>query len=288
MLDVLTFCWHDPLLEGSRQRRPARAPQVRIDNIMSRRRARKAGVVYQPPPRETPAVTAATGPRAFKPEYINRLAQLVKKNLPVEHRFVCIADSTEGFSSDVHAIQTPPEALAMAAWRSPEGNRFPSCYRRLWAQSTDAAKVLSERCLLIDADLLPVRDLSPIVGRDEPFVGWRPFRDWGRKLRIGGGIYLFTPGAHPDIWDDFAKNPRAAALAAREAGFRGSDQAWLSLKMAHRVPIYGRDSGIYSIRDLDTTHTLPKDARLVQFNGPVKPWEYKGPATWVAQHWRGR
>jgi hypothetical protein len=257
---------------------------------MSRRRARKIGVVYTPPPRETPAVTH-TGPgepRAFKPAYINRLAQLFKKHLPVEHRFVCVADSTEGFSDDVHVIETPPEALEMASWRSPEGNRFPACYRRLWAQSHKASKLLNERVLLIDADLVPVRDMSKIVNRKEPFVGWRPYRDWGRKLRIGGGIYLFTPGVWASVWDRFENDPRGTILAARGAGFRGSDQAVLSYFLADKVAIYGRDAGIYSIRDLDQHHALPKDATLVQFNGPTKPWDYRGPATWVAEHWRGR
>ena len=257
---------------------------------MSRRRAKRIGVVYTPPPRETPAAgtVGPAAPRAFRPEYINRLAQLFKKHLPVEHRFVCIADSTEGFSSGVHVIETPPEALDMAGWRSPEGNRFPACYRRLWAQSYAAMKVLSERVLLIDADLIPVNNMTPIVQRDEPFVGWRPFRDWGRKMRIGGGIYLFSPGAHATIWERFRADPRGVIAAARGAGFRGSDQAVLSYFLADKVPVYGRDSGIYSIRDLDERHMLPKDARLVQFNGPVKPWEYRGPATWVAERWHGR
>lgn len=288
MLDVLTFCWFDPLLEGPRQRRHVHGVQIRPDLLMSRRRARKTGVAYAVPPRATPALTTSTEPRAFKPEHVNRLAQLFKKHLPVEHRFVCVADDPKGFSADVHVIETPLKAREMAGWRSPEGNRFPACYRRLWAQSADAAKVLSERCLLIDADLIPVRDLSPIVLRDEPFVGWRPFRDWGRKMRIGGGIYLFSPGANAQVWDAFVQHPRAVITEARNAGFRGSDQAILSYYLADKVPVYGRDSGIYSIRDLDTAHNLPKDARLVQFNGPIKPWEYRGPASWVAAHWRGR
>jgi hypothetical protein len=54
------------------------------------------------------------------------------------------------------------------------------------------------------------------------------------------------------------------------------------------VPVWGRDSGLYSIRDLGADHALPKDARLVQFNGPDKMWSYRGRGTWVAQHWRGR
>jgi hypothetical protein len=289
MLDVLVWCWFDPLLEGSRQRAHPRGVQLRPDLLMSRRQAARKGVVYQPPPvkEQTPRLLRDMAPRAFKPEHVNRQAALFKKRLTTAHRFVCITDSPEGFSEDVTVIETPPEAREMANWRSPEGNRFPTCYRRLWGQSKNAAKVLSERVLLTDIDAVPVSDMAPLVERAEPFVGWRPFRDWGRKLRIGGGFYLYTPGANAYLWDDFYANPRAAIAAARNAGFRGSDQAWLSFRMAEKVPIYPRTSGIYSIRDLDEHHALPKDARIVQFNGPTKPWDYRGPATWVEQHWRG-
>ena len=291
MLDVLTWCWHDPLLERPRGRyRIHQGEMMRPDLLPSRKqrlRALARGVKLPDPrvpikiPLEPPEV------REFKPAHVNRQAQIFKKRLSVPHRFVCITDSPEGFSDDVHVIQTPPEAREMESWRSPEGNRFPSCYRRLWGQSKEAAKVLSERVMLVDIDAIPVRDMTPLAQRDEPFVGWRPFRDWGRKLRIGGGFYLYTPGANTKVWDDFYANPRAAILAASKAGFRGSDQAWLSYCLADKVPIYPRSSGIYSIRDLDHLHNLPADARIVQFNGPLKPWSYVGHATWVEQHWGG-
>lgn len=294
MLDVLTWMWHDPHLQGSRGSRNRGViitPELRYDLIPSGRRARKllaAGKTLPPPPKAALPRGAPSPPRFFKPEQVNRLAELFSIHLPVPHRFVCIADDTEGFSERVTVIQTPPAALEAGRIRSPEGNRFPSCYRRLWAQSEEAAAILSPRVLLGDIDMIPVRDLSPIVQRDEPFVGWRPFRDWGAKMRIGGGLYLFTPGAHVKVWTDFIKNPNAAVADARAAGFRGSDQAWLSYKLAGKVPVYGRDSGLYSIRDLGHDHQLPPDARLVQFNGPDKPWSYRGHASWVAHHWQGR
>lgn len=284
MLDVVTWMWFDPHLEGPRQRRAIHAPEVRVDLLYQRRRSRRAGALPTP---YTPPPVNPLAPRAFKPQHVNRLAQIFKKRLPLPHRFVCIADEKEGFSDDVHVIIAPPEAVEAGRQRSPEGNRFPSCYRRLWGFSKDAAKMLSERALVIDIDLIPVRDVAPIVNRPEPFVGWRPFRDWGRQMRIGGGLFLMTPGAHPEVWENFARNPRAAIAEARNAGFRGSDQAWLSYCLASKVPIYSRDSGLYSIRDLDERNSLPPDARIVQFNGPIKPWQYAGPAAWVHQHWNG-
>jgi hypothetical protein len=294
MLDILVWMWHDPQLQGSRGTRnpnpgPIIVPEVRYDMQIPRRLARKRALAGKAPgtPPEPPRLPpgAPSPPRFFKPEHVVRLAQLFKKHLPVEHRFVCICDEVPTESNGVTWIQTPATAAAAGAMRSPEGNRFPSCYRRLWAQSEDAAKILSPRVLLGDIDMIPVADLSPIVNRPEPFVGWRPFRDWGAKMRIGGGLYLFTPGAHAKVWTDFIKNPHAAVAEARAAGFRGSDQAWLSHKLAGKVPVYGRDSGLYSIRDLGHGHVLPKDARLVQFNGPIKPWDYRGPAGWIQQHW---
>jgi len=296
MLDILVWVWHDPHLQGSRGTRSraggvVAVPQLRYDLVISGRRARKmlaAGKIPPPPPKQRLPPGAPSPPRYFQPAHVNRLAELFRQHLPVPHRFVCVADEPDGFSEHVHVIKTPDAALAAGALRSPEGNRFPSCYRRLWAQSAEAKEYLSERVLLGDIDMVPVRDMTPIVSRDEPFVGWRPFRDWGRKMRIGGGLYLFTPGAHAHVWTDFMKNPTAAIANASAAGFRGSDQAWLSYKLAEKVPVYGRDSGLYSIRDLGADHKLPADARLVQFNGPDKPWSYRGRAGWVAQHWDGR
>lgn len=297
MLDVLTWMWHDPLLQGSRAGRQhgAAAAQMRPDMLALEAHRRKRALARglpDPTPKRLPVQPPLPPgtPRAFKAEYAVQLAKRIREVLPVPHRFVCICDEVPPESSGVTWVQTPAKALEVANMRSPEGDRFPSCYRRLWAQSEEAAALLGERVLLIDLDLVPVRDWSPIVNRPEPFVGWRPYRDWGRQMRIGGGLYLFTPGAHVKVWTDFYANPRAAITSARNAGFRGSDQAWLSFKLAGKVPVYGRDSGIYSIRDLGNSHDLPKDARLVQMNGPAhcKPWSYRGPAAWVAQHWNGR
>jgi len=294
VLDILVWMWHDPHLQGSRGVRnpgPIIVPEIRPDMVPSGRRLRKMLASGKAAPEPSAPVLprgAPSPPRFFQAKHVNRLAELFHVHLSVPHRFVCITDDIYGFSDRITVIKTPKAAAMAGAIRSPEGNRFPSCYRRLWAQSKEAAELLSERVLAGDIDMLPVGDLTPVVSRDEPFVGWRPFRDWGKKLRIGGGLQLFTPGAHPDVWTDFIKNPHAAVAQARAAGFRGSDQAWLSFKLAHKVPVWGRDSGLYSIRDLGADHVLPADARLVQFNGPDKMWSYRGRASWVAQHWKGR
>lgn len=289
MLSVVTYLWNDPLMGVAP---PAEKADVRVDLRPSARDRRRgfSGPNFR---RGGQVVPMAGKPvRSFKHEHVVRLARLFRKHLTVPHRFVCVTDEVPatpaGFDRPdpyVVWVPTPPEALALGELRSPEGYRFPSCYRRLWSFSKEAREVLGERMLLTDIDAVPVRNMDPIVSRKEDFVGWRPFRDWGRKLRIGGGTYLMTTGSHCEVYDDFITSPHEAIRRAKDAGFRGSDQAWLSYKLADKVPHYALDSGIYSIRDLGHDHRLPPDARLVHFNGNAKPWSYTGRGDWVAKHW---
>lgn len=223
------------------------------------------------------------GTREYRPEHVNVLQRMFARYLKQEHRFICVTDEKpQLFSEDVEVIKTPPAAAAASKHKSPEGARFPSCYRRLWTFSEEA-QALGERVLLIDVDLVVVGEVDPIVAHEHDFLGWRPFRDWGRKLRFGGGIYLLKTGTHTHVWTKF-DGPKAIAKA-RASGFRGSDQAWISYCLGETAPYWQRDSGIYSIRDMaGSEHVLPKDARLVQFNGPTKPW--RSPLPWVKEHWK--
>lgn len=220
--------------------------------------------------------------KSFDVSHVNVLARMIARHLPEPHRFICITDETKGFDPGVEVIATPPAAAELGKLRTPEHAHFPSCYRRLWMFSEEA-KVLGERVLLIDIDLVVVGDLRPLFDLPADFVGWRPIRDWGERCRFGGGIYLITPGSRTEVWNDF--KGAESILEARQAGFRGSDQAWISYKLAHKEPHWNERSGIYSIRDMKGTEKhLPKDARLIQLNGPTKPWTSS--LAWVQEHWR--
>jgi len=224
------------------------------------------------------------GNRDFRPEHVNVLSAMVRRHLPEPHRFVCITDApADQFVPGVEVMPTPPEAEALGALSTPEKPHFPSCYRRLWMFS-EAAKCLGERVLLLDIDLVVVGDLRPVFDMPQEFVGWRPYRDWGKHDRFGGGIYLLTPGTRTEVWTDF--NGPASIAQARAAGFRGSDQAWISYKLGQSEVFWGKDRGIYSVRDFKNPFLPPPaDARLVQMNGPIKPWA--SPIPWVKEHWRG-
>ncbi len=224
--------------------------------------------------------------RDFKPEYINIQARNIRRNLSTPHRFICVTDFTEGFDAGVTVIKTPASCAGVAELRSPEGARFPSCYRRLWTFSREARYLLGDRVLLLDADAMALDELAPLVDRKETFVGWRPRAKWGRMAdRIGGGMWLLTTGSHEGVWSKF--KGATSVAEARAAGYRGSDQAWLSYCLGRTCVVWPDNAGLYSIRDFrDGTGPVPPDARLVQFNGPprLKPWNIGLP--WVQKHWR--
>lgn len=225
---------------------------------------------------------AHLGSRPYLPEHVNSLQKQFARHLPEKHRFICVADSDSGFSPDVEVIITPKAAANVSRHRSPEGARFPSCYRRLWTFSEEA-RVLGDWVMLVDIDMVVTRDVTPLWLEGHDFVGWRPMRDWGTKRRFGGGIYLLRPGTRTRVWTDFTG--AASIQRARAAGFRGSDQAWISYCLAGKEVCWEQRSGIYSIRDMKGTESrLPADARLVQFNGPTKPWQSTLP--WVRDHFR--
>jgi hypothetical protein len=213
------------------------------------------------------------GGRRFEPGHVNVLARMLARHMGVPHKLVCFADVTDGFSSEIEVRPTPPEAAQAARLRSPEGSRFPSCYRRLWAFSA-AAREIGDRLLVIDVDLVVTGSLAHLFDRPEPFIGWRPRMTWGGRDRVAGGMYLLTAGAHLEVWEEFGE---MGVLLARRAGYRGSDQAWMSYKLGATAATWPEGSGLYSIRDLGNGRLpLPADARLVQFNGPMKPWQAVG------------
>lgn len=222
------------------------------------------------------------GFRDYSAEHVNVLARMIKRRLSLPHRFICITDSHEGLDNGVTWFPTPEAVTSLRRMQSPEGGRFPSCYRRLWMWS-DAARELGDRVMLIDIDLTAHAELTPLFDRRADFVGWRPRAQWGQPTRYGGGLYLLTPGTRTHVWTSFDGNK--SVRTARANGFRGSDQAWISFALGHAEDVWPDDAGLYSIRDIQNGKLpLPRDARLVQFNGPQKPWNTQ--LAWAREAWR--
>lgn len=221
------------------------------------------------------------GPREYKPEHANTLGSMLRRHLHVPHRLVCFTDYDSGFDG-VEALPIPGAARSLLEMRTPEAGLMPSCYARLWMFSEEA-KSLGDRVLLLDVDLLIVRDITPLMEPQDDFVGWRPDKAWGKENRVAGGMYLLTPGTRTEVWRDFTPE---GVKAAKKAGFRGSDQAWMSYKLGKTAALWPQRSGLYAIGDLRQHGNVPPpDARIIQFCGYRKPWDIRD-VSWVKDNYR--
>ena len=47
----------------------------------------------------------------YGPEYVNRLHNMVKRNLTIPHRFVCFTDDPKGLQEGIETFPCPPIPL---------------------------------------------------------------------------------------------------------------------------------------------------------------------------------
>lgn len=213
----------------------------------------------------------------YTPAHVDALARNVAKHYARPHRFLVVTNEPGPFAPGVEVV---PDRAAFADLRSPEGMGMPSCFRRLELWAPDAAERFGERIVLLDLDWLAVDDVAPLWDRPEPVV---LYRDPLRPRQANGSMVLLSTGAAPHVWSEF--DPARSPKIARDAGFRGSDQAWLSWSLPD-APRWDTSDGVYSFRRHVPDGALPSDARAVVFHGRPKPWD-RGPQQigWVREHY---
>jgi hypothetical protein len=226
--------------------------------------------------------------KTYLPKHVNRLADIVEAHMSIPYRFICVTDETEGFSDKVELFKLPESVAWIKDVRTPEKPRLPSSYRRLWLFSKEA-KCLGDRILQTDIDVVILKDLAELFTIPDDFVGWRPRSEKRPHIRpvegvhrIGGGTWLLRTGTHTHIWENFSTK---GIKEARAAGWRGSDQAWLSYNLAATCKVFPDSMGIYHSQDGAKEWTkVPENARIVHFNGNICPWEPEAQSRpWVCE-----
>lgn len=232
--------------------------------------------------------------RRYRFEHAEALADQLERWMKTPYRFVLITDNPRDTDRKMRVIETPPGARELAHCRTPEDfNKYPSSYRRLWLFSQEA-RSLGEHILLTDVDVVVTADWSHLFDYDADFVGWQPGMGWGNlEDRLAGGMYCLRTGTHAEVYEDFIRDPELAIRTARAAGYRGSDQAWLSFKLVKRAHVWPKEAGVFSVRDMTRdqrfvhTDRPPDGACVCHFNGDLNPWddELQRMHPWIKQYW---
>lgn len=229
----------------------------------------------------------------FKAPCVNIARSMFERHLHVPHRLTCITDDPFGIDPRVRVIDisTLPSFKYMRV-PNPSSPVNPSCYVRLFIFSEEARKIIGERIVSVDLDIVLTGDVTPIFDRPVDFAIWG-----GQSVQPGasipynwfnGSLMMVRAGTRTQVWDGF--DPATSPAQAHRAHCRGSDQGWIAHCLGRNEMQWGTGDGVYSYRN----HILPAGgdllpgARIVAFHGKHDPWhnDIQARHAWVRGHYR--
>lgn len=220
----------------------------------------------------------------YSEAHVHRLAAAVHRHLHVPFRFYCIAD------------RPLPGIEVIPMWDPrprPDVN-----FRRLQMFSEEVAGLLGPRILQLDIDQVILDDLTPLITA-EPVRIYRSPSIGRAGVAYNPSMLLFDAPCRQleRLWPAFLRDPNRLVKQAQADGWRGTDQAVLSMWLHGQegVATFEPSDGIYSMRD----HFLgwvpssrrakfrapPPGTRVVNFYGRMSVEDFTH-IPWVAEAWR--
>ena len=204
-------------------------------------------------------------------QYVERLRNMVKRHLPVDHEFICLTDQPE----DVDGITFIP----IGEW----SGMLPGWWAKMLLLSNAWRGDL--RTIYLDLDTVVVGDLTPLAEYDGAFALCRNFTQlsghptWPCKYASCAMSIPPVFGAH--LWDYFMRYRETLIEECRY----GDQQA---IERLYSDPVFLQEvmpAGFFlGKRDLGDHMTAPPDeAAIVVFGGASKP--HNSPFKWVREAW---
>lgn len=216
----------------------------------------------------------------YSAEHVNALQSMLARHYASQFRFFCVTRHPRGLAPTVSVV---PDVEDFPELQNPHGLAYPSCYRRLRLFSAAASETFGMRIVALDLDVVITGPVTKLFDRDDDFVAWQ---DPDRPTDYNCSLMMLTAGARSRVWSTF--DPTESPRIAKQAGRKGSDQAWVSYCLGRKEATWSRRDGVYSFpRTNGITYDLPADARVVVFHGRVKPWSEQAQLIpWVREHYR--
>ena len=227
----------------------------------------------------------------FGPEYVNRLHNMVEKNLTIPHRFVCFTDNAEGLDENIEVRPLPElndDGLPEKAWK------------KLGLFTSQLAD-LTGQALFLDLDIVIRDNIDAFFEVDGDF---RIIKDWDFENDIIGNssVFRFEVNKYPDIIENFYKEGKDIRKRYK------NEQAFLSHKMHEKgiLQYWDKSWRVSFKRNCLRPFPLnffmqPKDpveSKILVFHGrPTPEQAYKGywgkggfryvkPTKWLDKYWK--
>lgn len=212
----------------------------------------------------------------YSPEYVNKLYSMVKRNFTLPHRFVCFTENKNGIDSHIETKPLPPLPIA----DSRQGWWFKLSLFQ------NPLHDLKGKTLYMDLDVVIVDNINCFLTYKDEFC---IIRDWNSrrstKIFYNSSIFSYNIGSHPNLWNDFIKNPEVNMKTP------GGDQIWITrnLPNAQFWPAEWCSSFKYQ-----SEKGIPEGSKVVIFHGKPDPHEAdnwsprnkKYETNWIKEYWR--
>lgn len=145
----------------------------------------------------------------YSSEYVNRLYNMVQRNLTLDYEFVCFTDSSQDIDKRIR-IEPLPKMPVVGWWYKP------------YFFSQDIP--LKGTVLFLDLDIVVFRNINELFT-------YQPgkfciIRDFNRKFRpnwdrMNSSVFRLETGMYNSLWEDFKRNPAMHLQKNR------GDQDWM-------------------------------------------------------------
>lgn len=234
---------------------------------------------------------------AYGAEYVNRLYNMVERNVTGPFRLVCLTESSDGINPAVECFPCPeidlPPHIRNGGWRKVN----------LWAPQVDGLAEGSQ-ALFLDLDIVITKNIDCFFEEPGDFLVCRNWTQMDK--RIGNtSVYRFTVGSHPYLLSNLVEQqdemlsryPNSQTYISNEIN-AGSMTFWpddwcCSFKV-HCVP--------KGIKRWFVEPALPAGSRIVAFPGSPNPhdaaaghwpspwfkriYKHIRPTQWVIDNWK--
>jgi hypothetical protein len=234
--------------------------------------------------------------KKYGPEYVNKLHNMVGRNLKRPFRLVCLTDDAAGIAPQIEVKPIP--AIGFAEF----DQRKPWTFAHGWLKLTSFASPLYDlqgRTLFLDLDIVILDSLDPFFEQKGEFI---VIKEWDKSDGTGNtSAYIYTIGAHTDALDHLKNNyPASIADVRNEQEFITgylSRQGKLSYWPEAWCRSFKRHCLRRGLMGWFAPPVIPPGARVIAFHGKPNPpdaiagvsgkWYRRVmPTQWVADHWR--
>jgi hypothetical protein len=227
-------------------------------------------------------VTCLKWGNKYSPEYVNRLYNMVQRNLTLDYEFVCFTDSSQGIDKHIR-VEPLPKMPVIGWWYKP------------YFFSADLP--LKGTVLFLDLDMIVFKNINELFSYKQG--KFCIIRDFNRKFRpnwnyMNSSVFRLETGMFDYLWEDFKRNPAAHLQKNR------GDQDWMyryvkghefwpdewirsykwEMRDRNKLAMISGKRNFIDIAD----PIIQSQNKIAVFHGDPNPADCKDP--WVVDNWQ--